>query len=106
VDGEDHSISVVERDKIHILGGEGYGNVRPLGLGDGAFDSYMIYFSIIISMLSPYVEIGIGAPGDCKDCVMSWESFILLLQLLDLWHRWRWWVGCGFNLRGVLLSAG
>jgi hypothetical protein len=72
--------------------------VGPLGLGDGAFDSYIIYFSIIISALLLGVKIGIGAPGDCKDCAVSWERFVLLLRLLDLWW-WRWWVGFGFNLR-------
>jgi hypothetical protein len=41
------------------LGGESYGNVRPFGLGDGAFDIYMIYFSIIILSLSLGVEISI-----------------------------------------------
>jgi hypothetical protein len=66
--------------------------------GDGAFDSYMIYFSIIISVLSLGVEIGTGAPGDCKDCAMSWESFALLVGFLDLWQRWRWWVGFDFDL--------
>jgi hypothetical protein len=64
--------------------------VRPFGLGDGAFDSYMIYFSIVISVLSFGVEIGIGVSGDCKDCAMSWKSFILLLGFLDLWRRWKW----------------
>jgi hypothetical protein len=103
---EDHSIGVRERDQIHILGGEGYGNVIPLSLSDGAFDSYMIYFSVIISVLSFDVEIGIGAPGDYKDCAVSWENFILLLHLLNLWQRWRWWVRFGFNLRGVLLGVG
>jgi hypothetical protein len=87
------------------LGEEGNENMRPLGLGDGAFDRYMIY-SVIISALSLGVEICIGAPGDCKDCAVSWESFILLMWLLDLWRRWRWWVGFGFNLRGVLLGVG
>jgi hypothetical protein len=82
------------------LSREGYGNVIPLGLGDEAFNSYMIYFSVIISALSLGVKIGIGAPSDYKDCDVSWESFILLLWLLDLWWSWRWWVGFGFNLRG------
>jgi hypothetical protein len=87
------------------LGGEGYGNVRPLGLGDETFDSYMIYFSVIISTLSLGVKIGIGAFDDCKDCAMSRESFILLLGFLDLWRRWKWWVDFGFDLRiGVVLS--
>jgi hypothetical protein len=81
------------------LGGEGYGNVRPFGLGDRTFDSYMVYFSVIISMLSLGVGISIGASSDYKDCAMSWKSFILLLGFLDLWWRWKWWVGFGFDLR-------
>jgi hypothetical protein len=58
----------------------------------------MIYFSVIISLLSLCVEIGVGAPSDCKDCAVRWESFDLLLGLLDLWWRWRWWVGFSFDL--------
>jgi hypothetical protein len=86
------------------LGVEDYGNVRPFGLGNGAFDSYMIYFSVIISPLSLGVKIGIGASGDCKDCVMSWKGFVLLLGFLDLWQRWKWWVDFGFDLRpGIVL---
>jgi hypothetical protein len=89
---------------IDILGGEGYENVRPFGLGDGAFDSCMLYFSIVISTLSLGVKIDIGASGDCKDCAMSWESFILLSGFLDLWRRWKWWVGFSFDLRvGAIL---
>jgi hypothetical protein len=58
--------------------------MRPLGLGDGTFNSYMIYFLVIISTLLYGVEIGIGSSGDCKDCAMSWESFVLLLGFLYL----------------------
>jgi hypothetical protein len=79
--------------------------VRPLGLGDGTFDNYMIYFLVIISMLLLGVKIGIGASSDCKDCAMSWKNFHLLLGFLDLWWRWKWWVGFGFDLRvGAVLS--
>jgi hypothetical protein len=86
------------------LGGEGYGNVTPLGLGNGAFDSYMIYFSVVVSALSLGVKISIGAPGDCKDCVMGWEGFDLLLGFSDLWRRWRRYIGFGFDLGvGVIL---
>jgi hypothetical protein len=70
------------------LGGEGYGNVRPLGLGNGAFDSYMIYFSIIVSVLSLGVKVGIETFGNCEDCAMGWEGFIWLLGFLGLWQRW------------------
>jgi hypothetical protein len=66
------------------LGEEVYGNVRPLGLGNGAFDSYVIYFSIVVSALSLGVKVGIGAPDDCKDCAVSWEGFSLLLRFSDL----------------------
>jgi hypothetical protein len=80
------------------LGGEGYGNVRPFGLGDGAFDSYVIYFSVIISTLSFGVEISIGALGDCKDCAMSWKGvlgFVVEVEVVG-WLR--------FDLRvGVVL---
>jgi hypothetical protein len=48
------------------------------------------------------VKIGIGAPDDCKDYAMSWEGFALLLGLLDLWWRWRRWVGFSFDL-GVIV---
>jgi hypothetical protein len=65
------------------LGGEGYGNVRPLGLGNGTFYIYMIYFSVIVLALSLGVKVSIGASGDCNDCGMSWGSFVLLLGFLD-----------------------
>jgi hypothetical protein len=36
---------------------------------------------------------------------VSWESFVLLLGFLDLWRRWKWWIGFGFDLRvGAVLS--
>jgi hypothetical protein len=50
---------------------EVYVNIRPLGLGNGAFDSYVIYFSIIVPVMSLGVKIGIGTFGNCKDCVMG-----------------------------------
>jgi hypothetical protein len=58
------------------LGGKGYGNVGPLSLSNGAFDSYRIYFSVIVSVLSLGLKVGIGASGDCKDCTMCWERFV------------------------------
>jgi hypothetical protein len=39
--------------------------------GNGAFDSYMIYFCVVISVLSLGVKIGIGALDDCKDRAVS-----------------------------------
>jgi hypothetical protein len=84
------------------LGGEGYGNVRPLGLSNKTFDNYMIYFSVIVSTLSLGFKVGIGASSDRKDCTVSWESFFLL-ALLDLWWRWGWWIGFVFDLGIVVL---
>jgi hypothetical protein len=60
--------------------------VRPLGLGNGVFNSYMIYFSVVVSALSLGAKVNIGVPGDCKDFVVSWEGFGLLLGFLDLWR--------------------
>jgi hypothetical protein len=79
---------VREQGKVHILGGKGYRNVWPLGLGDGAFDGYMVYYSTVISTLMLSVKIGVGTSGDCVDCAMSGEVVILLLGFLDLWQRW------------------
>jgi hypothetical protein len=82
------------------LGGEGYGNVRLFGLSDGAFDSYMIYFSVVISALSLGVKVGVGASGDCEDCAMGGDGIRLLGRLLDLWQRW---ISFGLELRvGVI----
>jgi hypothetical protein len=80
------------------LGREGYRNVGPLGLCNGAFDGYVIYLSIIVSALLLSFKVDIGAFGDREDCVMSRESFILLLGFLDLWWRWGWWIGFDFDL--------
>jgi hypothetical protein len=59
--------------------------VKPLGLGNGSFDSFMIYFSVIVPTLPLGVEVGIGTFDNCKDFAMSWEGFILLLGFLGLW---------------------
>jgi hypothetical protein len=64
---------------VDILGEEGYGNVRPHGLGNEVFDSYVIYFSVIVSVLLLGVKVGIGTFDNCKDCAMSWDGFALLL---------------------------
>jgi hypothetical protein len=78
--------------------------VRPLGLDNRALDNYVVYFCVIASALSLHVKIGIRAPGDCKDHAMSCESFVLLLGFLDIWRRWRSWVGFSFDLGvGVVL---
>jgi hypothetical protein len=61
--------------------------VRPLGSGNGAFDDYVIYFSIIVSALPLGVKVSTGTSSNCKDCAMSWEGFILMLGFLVLWGR-------------------
>jgi hypothetical protein len=45
--------------------------VGPLGLGDRAFDRYMIYFSIVVSVLLLGVGFGIRGAGDYKDGVVG-----------------------------------
>jgi hypothetical protein len=70
--------------------------VGPFGLSDGAFDNYMIYFSVVISTLSFGVEISIGTFSNCEDCAVGGEGFRLLWGFLDLW--WRWWLRVGFCL--------
>jgi hypothetical protein len=57
----------------------------PLSLSNGVFDGYMIYFSVIVSVLLLGFKVGIGASDDRKDCILSWKSFVLLLGFLDLW---------------------
>jgi hypothetical protein len=77
--------------------------VRPLGLGNGAFDNYVIYFSVIVATLSFGAKVGIRTSVDYKDCGMSWECFILLLGFLGLWRRWGWWIGFIFDLGVIVL---
>jgi hypothetical protein len=81
------------------LDGEGYGNVGPIGLGNGAFDNYVIYFFVVVSVLSVGVKVSIGTSDDCEDCAMSGEGLSFLLRLLDLWWRWRRWVGFDLDPR-------
>ncbi len=64
--------------------GKGYGYLGPFGLGDGAFDGYMIDLSIVVSPLLLSVEINVGTSGDCEDCAMSGKSIGLLRRLVDL----------------------
>jgi hypothetical protein len=67
------------------LGGEDYGNVGPLGLSDGAFDGYMVYFSVVISALLLGIKIGVRTSSDCEDYAVNGEDIILLMWFLDLW---------------------
>jgi hypothetical protein len=57
--------------------------VRPLCLCNGAFNGYVIYFSVILAV-SFGVEVGVETSGNHKDCAMGWESFALLLGFLIL----------------------
>jgi hypothetical protein len=49
--------------------------VGPFGLCDGAFDSYMIYFPVVVSVLSFGVNISVGTFGNCEDCAVGGEGF-------------------------------
>jgi hypothetical protein len=60
--------------------------VRPFGLSNRAFNSYVIYFSVVVLTLSFGIEIGVI--WHCDDCAMGGESIGLLQRLLDLWRRW------------------
>jgi hypothetical protein len=71
----------------------------PFGLGDGAFNSYMIDLPLIVSLLPLSIKIGVGTFGYCENCVMGGEGIILLWKLLDLWRRWLQWVGFCIDLR-------
>jgi hypothetical protein len=77
--------------------------VRPLGLGNGVFDSYVIYFSVIVPALSLGVKVGIGTSGNCKDCAMGWKGFVWLLGFLDLWWRWGGGGGGGGGLASFFI---
>jgi hypothetical protein len=58
--------------------------VGPFGLGNGAFHSYMIDLSIIVSLLPFGVEISVGTSNDCKDCTVSGKGVSLLRRLTNL----------------------
>jgi hypothetical protein len=65
----------------------------PLGLGNGTFDIYVVYFFVVVLVLSLCVKVGIGTSGDYMDSVTCWEGFIWLLGFLGLWWRRGWWIG-------------
>jgi hypothetical protein len=58
--------------------------MRPLGLGNGVFDSYGVYFFVIVSALLLGVKVSVGTFGNYKDCATRWEGFALLLGFLGL----------------------
>jgi hypothetical protein len=68
-------------------------------LSDGAFDGYMVYFLVVISTLPLGVKVDVETSGDCEDCIVGGEGIILLMRFLNLWWRWRRWIGFSFNLR-------
>jgi hypothetical protein len=51
-------------------------------MSDGAFDDYMVYFPVVISVLPLGVKISVGTSGDCEDCTIGGEGIILLLGVL------------------------
>jgi hypothetical protein len=72
-------------------------------MGNGTFNNYVIYFSVIVLVLSLGVKVGIGTFGNYKYCAMGWECFIWLLGFLGLWRRWGWWIGFIFDLGVIVL---
>jgi hypothetical protein len=58
--------------------------VRPFGLGNGVFNNYVVYFSVVVSALSFGVKVSVETAGNCEDCVVGGEGFGLLWRLLDL----------------------
>jgi hypothetical protein len=77
--------------------------VRPLGLGNGEFNNYVIYFFVIVSVMLLGVQVGIGTSNNCKDYATGWEGFARLLGFLGLWWRWGWWIGFIFYLGVIVL---
>jgi hypothetical protein len=76
--------------------------VGSLGLCDGTFDRYMVYFPVVISVLPFSVKVWIGTSSNCEDCTVGGEGIGLLRGLLDLRQRWSWVSFC-FDLRvGVI----
>jgi hypothetical protein len=53
-------------------------HVRPFGLSNGAFDSYKVYFSVVISTMSLGVKVGVGTSGNCENCAVGGEGIWLL----------------------------
>jgi hypothetical protein len=49
--------------------------VGPFGLGDWAFDNYMVNLSIVISAPSLGIKIGVGTSGNCEDCAVGRFQF-------------------------------
>jgi hypothetical protein len=56
----------------------------PFGLGDGVFDDNVIDLSVIVSLLPLVIKIGVGASGNCENCVVGGETVSLLRRLTDL----------------------
>jgi hypothetical protein len=60
------------------LGKEGYGHVGPHGFRDGAFNSYIVYFRVVIIVLPFSIKIYIGTSGNGEDCAVGGEGIGLL----------------------------
>jgi hypothetical protein len=68
---------------LDVIVKEDFGNVptvdvRPFGLSNWAFDSYLIYFSVVVSVVSLCVKVGVGTSGNYENCVMGGEGIGLL----------------------------
>jgi hypothetical protein len=103
MDSDYHGVGVGERGQIDVIGGEGYGDVRPFFFCDWTFDIHMVYFPVVIPTLLLAFEVCARTLGNGEDCPMGWEGFVLQLGFLDLRRRWRWWVVFNLNLGVAIL---
>jgi hypothetical protein len=70
----------------------------PFGLGNGAFDSYMIDLPVIVCAISWYQN-RCWNPRNCEDCATGGEGVRLFWRLMDLWQMWWWRVGSSLDMR-------
>jgi hypothetical protein len=73
--------------------------VGPFSFGDGAFDNHVIDLSIVVSLLSLIVKVGIRASGNGEDCVVGWKVVTLLQRLAEMGKG----VGSWFVLLGCVV---
>jgi hypothetical protein len=76
--------------------------MRPLGLGNGAFDSDMVNLTIIVHALPFSFEIRVSTSSDSQNGAVSGEGLELLRRFLGLLREWRWG-GFGSFLTWLLL---
>jgi hypothetical protein len=79
--------------------------MRPLGLGNGAFDSDMVNLTIIVHALPFSFEIRVSTSSDSQNGAVSGEGLELLRRFLGLLREWRWgWIWLIFYL--VVIGVG